>query len=75
LLITVATTVSLVSRPRSRSASAQHREDLVAVHQFAACVHGEAAVGVTVQRDAEVGAVPDHLTAQAVHVGRTAVQV
>ena len=35
----------------------EDRQDLVAVDGVAGGVHGEAAVGVTVVRDAEVGAV------------------
>ncbi len=48
----------------------QHGEDLVAVDLGALVVHGQAAVGVAVVRDAEVGAVLDDGGAELVQVGR-----
>ena len=55
--MTVATRVSSVSLPRSFIATRQDRHDLVAVDDVAVGVDGEAAVGVAVVGDAEVGAV------------------
>ncbi len=74
LLITVATTVSLDNRPLSRIASARIGEDLVAVDELTVRVDRQAAVGVAVEGDAQVGAVADHLTAQTLQVGGSAVR-
>jgi hypothetical protein len=57
LAITVVTTASLASPPCSRS---EDGDDLVAVDDLARTVHGQAAVCVTVVRDARVGVVFDH---------------
>ena len=56
LLITVATRVSWASAPRSFSDDREDRHDLVAVDLGAGGVDREAAVGVAVVGDAEVGA-------------------
>ncbi len=53
----------------------QDGEDLVAVDLLARRVHGEAAVGVAVVRDAQVGAVLDDGGAQQVQVGGAAAVV
>ena len=53
----------------------QDRHDLVAVDQVAVGVHREAAVGVTVEGDAQVGAVLDHRGLQATDVGGTGIVV
>ena len=50
----------LASRPRSRMAERQDRQDLVAVDDVAVVVDGQAAVGVAVEREADVGAVLEH---------------
>ena len=54
--------------PRSRPARLQDRaisgEDLVAVDQLALLVGHHQPVGVAVQRDAEIGAVLEHLCAE-----------
>ncbi len=49
----------LAQLPGLAHGEGQHREDLVAVDLLAGRVHGQAAVGVAVVRDAEVGAVLD----------------
>ncbi len=53
----------------------QHREDLVAVDLRAGAVHGQAAVRVTVVRDAEVGSVLDHGRLEQAEVGGAAAVV
>ena len=70
LLITVATTVSSVSAPRSCSARAQIGQDRVAVDDVAVRGDGQAAVGVAVVGDAEVGAVLADGVDQRAEVGR-----
>ena len=57
LAITVATTVSSASRPRSRSDDREQRQDDVAVDVGAVGGDRQAAVGVAVVGDAEVGVV------------------
>jgi hypothetical protein len=47
----------------ARPGTGDEGEDLVAVHQLAALVGQQQAVGVAVQRKAEIGAVLDHLGA------------
>ncbi len=53
----------------------QHGEDLVAVHLRAGVVHGQAAVGVAVVGDAQVGAVLDDGGLEQVEVGGAAAVV
>ena len=53
----------------------QDGEDLVAVDDLAAPVHREAAVGVTVQGEADVGAVLEDRGLQHLEVGRPAALV
>ena len=64
--MTVATTVSSASRPRSRMRQREHGQDLVAVDDRAVGVDRQAPVGVAVVGDADVGAVLDDRGAQRV---------
>ena len=72
LLITVATRVSSVSVPASRMASARIAMIWSPSTIVAGGGDGEAAVGVAVVGDAEVGAVLEHGRAQRVEVGGAA---
>ena len=60
LLITVATRTSSLSWPASFERHGQDGHDLVAVHDVALVVNGQAAVGVAVVGYAQVGAVGHH---------------
>lgn len=62
----------LPQRPGLPHAQRQDREDLVAVDLVARVVHGQAAVGVPVVGDTEVGAVLDHRGPELVQVGGAA---
>ena len=53
----------------------QDRHDVVAVHDGTGRVHGQAAVGVAVQCDTQVGAVLDNRRLQSLDVGRAGVVV
>ena len=69
LLITVATTVSFLQPARLAHREREDRQDLVAVDDPARVVDGEAAVGVAVEGDADVGAVLEHRRSQRVRGG------
>ncbi len=73
--MTVATTVSPRSAPRSRMRQREDRHDLVAVDHRAGGVDRQAAVGVAVVGDAEVGAVLDDGGLEPVQVGGAAAVV
>ena len=75
LLITVATTVSSASRPRSRSASARIARIWSPSTTLPVVVDGQAAVGVAVEGEADVGAVLDHGRLERLEVGRAAAVV
>ncbi len=68
----MATTVSALQRPRVAHGQRQHREELVAVDDLAGVVHGQAAVGVPVQGEADVRPVLEDGGLQHVQVGRAA---
>ena len=65
----------LASRPSSRQLSRDHRQDLVAVDQMAVLVGDHHAVGVAVERDADIGAHLAHLAAERIGRRRAAVAV
>ena len=71
----MATTVSLTRWPALLEAQRQDGEDLVAVDDVALVVDREAAVGVTVEREPDVGAVLDDGRLERVEVGRAAAVV
>ena len=60
LLITVTTSVSSVSRPRSAEVERAHRHDLVAVDDPARRVDREDPVGVAVEGEPDIGARGEH---------------
>ena len=70
--MTVATTPGLARRPSSLPAFGDHGEQLVAVDQMAALVDDDDAVGIAIERDADVGAHFAHLAAQRFRRGRAA---
>ncbi len=73
--MTVATMPGRVSRPSSRQLLRDHGHQLVAVDQMALLVDDDDAVGVAVERDADVGAQLAHLARQRVGRGRADVAV
>ena len=52
-----------------------HRHQLVAIHQNAFLVDDQHAIGITVQRDAEIGTHLVHLLRQAARVCRAAIEI
>ena len=73
--MTVATTPPAASLPRRCQLSAITRHDLVAVDDAALLVDDHDAVGVAVERDADVGAHLAHLGAQRLRRGGAALLV
>ena len=71
----MATTPPAASLPRAVPALGDHRHDLVAVDDLALLVDDHDAVGVAVERDADVGAHLAHLVAQRLRRGRAALVV
>ena len=64
------TSVLSVRRPRSLQVERAHRHDLVAVDDPARCIHCEHSVGVTVEREPDVGSRREHGLANAVRMLR-----
>ena len=71
----MATTVSSTELAGLGHAEGEDREDLVAVDVLALVVDGQAAVGVAVEGEADVGAVLDHGRLERREVGRAAAVV
>src|SRR5512132_2875450 len=53
----------------------QDGQDLITVNDPAECVHRQAAVGIAIERDPEIGMLFQHCFSQRVHVSRPAVLI
>ena len=73
--MTVATTASPLSSPRALQAERDQRHQLVAVDHLALLIDDDQAVGVAVEREADVCAARDHGLLEKLRVGRTAIVV